>query len=150
VIKSLAEIGPGGKGKITEVRGDRALCRRILDMGIVPDAEVEVERVAPLGDPVEIRVKGYHVSLRKEEAANIHVEVMAMPLTTVSPGAEVTLVAVNAGRGLVRRLSDIGLYPGVSLKVIHSGRPGPFVIQVGDSRLALGHGVAQKILVKVK
>ena len=44
-------------------------------MGVIPGAEVEVERVAPLGDPIEIKIKGYHLSLRKEEAANIYVEV---------------------------------------------------------------------------
>ena len=74
-IRSLAELKPGEKGRITTVRGDRAVRRRILDMGVVPNAEVEVERVAPLGDPLEIKIKGYHLSLRKEEAANIYVEV---------------------------------------------------------------------------
>lgn len=44
-------------------------------MGVIPGAEVEVERAAPLGDPIEIKIKGYHLSLRKEEAANIYVEV---------------------------------------------------------------------------
>jgi len=64
------------KGRITKVGGDRALRRRILDMGVVPNAEVEIERMAPLGDPVEIKIKGYHLSLRKGEAANIYVEVL--------------------------------------------------------------------------
>lgn len=71
-----------------------------------------------------------------------------MPLAMVRPGEQVILVAVNAGWGLARRLADMGLYPGVNLRVIW-GHPGPLVVQVGSSRLALGHGMAQKIMVKV-
>jgi ferrous iron transport protein A len=71
----------------------------------------------------------------------------AMPLAMVRAGEQVTLVAVNAGRGLTRRLADMGLYPGVSVRVIQS-HPGPFLLQLGASKLALGHGIAHKILVK--
>jgi ferrous iron transport protein A len=72
----------------------------------------------------------------------------AMPLAMVRPGEQVTLVAINAGRGLTRRLADMGLYPGVSIRVIQS-HPGPFLLQLGTSKLALGYGIAHKILVKV-
>jgi ferrous iron transport protein A len=65
----------------------------------------------------------------------------------VSPGEEVTLVSVNAGRGLQRRLADMGLYPGVSLRVIQT-HPGPIIVQVGNSRFGLGYGMAQKIMVR--
>jgi ferrous iron transport protein A len=71
-----------------------------------------------------------------------------IPLAMVSPGEQVTLVAINAGRGLARRLADMGLYPGVSFRVIQ-GHPGPLLLQLGAAKLALGHGVAIKILVKV-
>jgi ferrous iron transport protein A len=71
-----------------------------------------------------------------------------MPLAMVRPGEQVILVTVNAGRGLTRRLADMGLYPGVSLRVIQS-HPGPFLLQLGASKLALGHGIAHKILVRV-
>jgi Fe2+ transport system protein FeoA len=74
-MKALAELKPREKGRIVKVGGGGALRRRSLDMGVIPGAEIEVERVAPLGDPIEIKVKGYHLSLRKEEAANIYVEV---------------------------------------------------------------------------
>jgi Fe2+ transport system protein FeoA len=73
--KSLAEMRPKERGRIAKVGGSGHVHRRILDMGVVPDAEVEVERIAPLGDPIEIKIKGYHLSLRKEEAAQVHVEV---------------------------------------------------------------------------
>ncbi len=73
-IKSLAELKPGEKGRVVKVGGKGSGRRRIIDMGLVSGAEIEMERVAPLGDPIEVKVKGYHLSLRKEDAANIYVE----------------------------------------------------------------------------
>lgn len=75
VAKSLDELKPGEKGKIVRVRGKGSVHRRIIDMGVVTGTEVEMQRVAPLGDPIEIKVKGYCLTLRKEEACNIFVEV---------------------------------------------------------------------------
>ena len=72
--KILWELKPGRKGRIVKILGAGPIQRRILDMGLVKGAEVEVERVAPLGDPLEVKIKGYHLSLRKEEAARIFVE----------------------------------------------------------------------------
>jgi len=74
-VKMLRELKPGQRGKITKVSGSGRIYRRILDMGVVRGIEIEVERVAPLGDPIEVKIKGYHLSLRKEEATNIYVEV---------------------------------------------------------------------------
>ena len=73
--KRLQELKPGEVGRTVRILGPGSIRRRILDMGIVKGTEIEVERVAPLGDPVEVKIKGYHLSLRKEEAANIFVEV---------------------------------------------------------------------------
>jgi len=75
VTKRLSELEPKEKGNIIKVGGKGSIRRRILDMGVVSGASVEVERAAPLGDPIEIRVKGYYLTLRKEEAENILVEV---------------------------------------------------------------------------
>ncbi len=60
---------------ITKVGGEGALRCRLLDMGLIPKTAVRVEKVAPLGDPIELRVRGYALSLRKEDARNIEVEV---------------------------------------------------------------------------
>ncbi|MCQ2447566.1 MAG: ferrous iron transport protein A [Oscillibacter sp.] len=60
---------------ITAVGGEGALRCRLLDMGLIPKTTVVVEKVAPLGDPLELRVRGYSLSLRKEDARNISVEV---------------------------------------------------------------------------
>ena len=75
MLKSLREMEPREKGIIIKVSGGKDIRRRLLDMGVVNGAEVEMQRVAPLGDPVEIRIKGYDLALRREEAANIRVEI---------------------------------------------------------------------------
>ena len=80
VIKTLSELEPKEKGRIVKVGGRRGIRRRLLDMGVVAGAEVQVQRVAPLGDPVEIRVKGYDLALRKEEARSIQVELIEVAL----------------------------------------------------------------------
>lgn len=71
---TLDRLAPGQRGRVLRLGGDPAIRRRIMDMGVTPGAEVEVERLAPLGDPLEIEVRGYHLSLRKREAAQIDVE----------------------------------------------------------------------------
>lgn len=72
-----------------------------------------------------------------------------LPLTKVSPGREVTLISIAGGRGLRARLTDMGLNEGVKLKVLHSHQTGPCIILVGNARLILGHGLAQKVMVRI-
>ena len=74
-VKLLSELKPGDKGTIVRVEGGGGIHRRIMDMGVVPGTSIEVVRVAPLGDPMELRLKGYSLSLRKEEAEGIKIEV---------------------------------------------------------------------------
>lgn len=74
-VKMLSELNKGEKGKIVKISGKGNVHRRLLDMGLVSGSEVEMQRVAPLGNPIEIKVKGYNLSLRKEEASSIQVEV---------------------------------------------------------------------------
>ena len=70
-----------------------------------------------------------------------------MPLTSVNPGQEVTLIDILGGRGIRSRLYSMGLIPGVRLTVVgNSG--GPIMIAINDTRLALGFGMAQKIMVE--
>ncbi len=65
----------GQRAVITAVGGEGVLRCRLLDMGLIPKTAVQVEKVAPLGDPIELRVRDYALSLRKEDARNIQVEV---------------------------------------------------------------------------
>ncbi len=71
----LSELSTGQAGVVVKIKGQGALHRRLLDMGLVTGETIKVERAAPLGDPVEFTLKGYHLSLRKEEADGIIVEV---------------------------------------------------------------------------
>ncbi len=70
----LSEIKEGQSATVVRVGGNGILRRRILEMGILKGAEVYVEKYAPLKDPLELIVKGYHVTLRVEEAAQIIVD----------------------------------------------------------------------------
>lgn len=72
--RSLKDLQPGEKARVTKILGKGFIKRRILDMGLVPGVEIEMERYAPLGNPVEVKIKGYHLSLRKEEAENIVID----------------------------------------------------------------------------
>ena len=70
----LSDMKEGETGKIVRIGGNGALRRRILEMGLHKNAEVYVEKYAPLKDPIELIVKGYHLSLRVNEASHITVE----------------------------------------------------------------------------
>jgi Fe2+ transport system protein FeoA len=70
----LSEMKKGQVGTITRIGGANSLRRRILEMGLVKGSEVYVEKYAPLKDPLELIVKGYHVSLRVQEASQITVD----------------------------------------------------------------------------
>lgn len=70
-----------------------------------------------------------------------------MPLTMVKIGDRVRFKGVNAGRGLQCRLASMGLMPGVELEVVSNNRFGPFIIDINGSRLMLGRGMAEKIIV---
>jgi len=66
-------LQPGQRGTITHINGESALRRRFAEMGILKGETILIERNAPMGDPVEYFIKGYHLALRKEEAAQIEV-----------------------------------------------------------------------------
>ncbi len=71
---NLKEVKVGDTVKVVKLTGQGATKRRIMDMGITKGVEVYVRKVAPLGDPVEVTVRGYELSLRKTDAAMIEVE----------------------------------------------------------------------------
>ena len=73
-MKTLSDIKVGKKAKVLKVGGSGAIRRRIMDMGITKGVEIYVRKVAPLGDPIEIMVRGYELSLRIEDASTIEVE----------------------------------------------------------------------------
>ena len=73
-MKTLREVPVGATVKVVKLRGEGAVKRRIMDMGITRGTQVYVRKVAPLGDPIEVTVRGYELSLRKADAAMIEVD----------------------------------------------------------------------------
>ena len=73
-MTTLKEVTIGSSAKVLKLHGEGAVKRRIMDMGITKGVEVYVRKVAPLGDPIEVTVRGYELSIRKDDAAMIEVE----------------------------------------------------------------------------
>lgn len=73
-MKTLKETKIGETVKVVKIHGEGPVKRRIMDMGVTKGIEVYVRKVAPLGDPVEVTIRGYELSLRKEDAEMIEIE----------------------------------------------------------------------------
>lgn len=86
---ALADLPVGSRAVVRDVRCGRALRRRLLEMGLLPGTRVELVRRAPLGDPLELRLRGYALSIRREEAAAIEVE----PVASAHPASSSVAVA---------------------------------------------------------
>ena len=70
---TLKELPVGQSGMITAVGGEGALRCRLLDMGLIPNTKVTVQKIAPMGDPMELRLRGYELTLRLDDAAQIEI-----------------------------------------------------------------------------
>lgn len=84
-MTTLDKIQPKKSGVIKAVGGEGALRRRLLDMGLTPKTMVRVQKVAPMGDPMELCLRGYKLSIRKEDAAKIEIEVNEDDTSTACP-----------------------------------------------------------------
>ena len=73
-MKLLSQLSIGERGTVVAVNGESAIRRRLFDMGITPGAEVYLRKKAPLGDPIEIAIRGYELTLRKAEAAHVEIK----------------------------------------------------------------------------
>ena len=73
-MKTLRDVEIGGTAKVKKLHGEGAIKKRIMDMGITKGVEIYVRKVAPLGDPVEVTVRGYELSLRKADAEMVVIE----------------------------------------------------------------------------
>ena len=73
-MKTLKDVGVGETAKVAKINGEGKVKRRIMDMGITKGVEIYVRKVAPLGDPIEVTVRGYELSLRKDDAEMIELE----------------------------------------------------------------------------
>lgn len=73
-MKYLSGLEIGERGTVVAVNGEGAIRRRLFDMGITPGAEVYLRKKAPLGDPIEIAIRGYELTLRKSEASHVEIK----------------------------------------------------------------------------
>lgn len=73
-MKSLSDLRPGQSGVVVAINTVGALKRRLVDMGITPGVNIFIRKMAPLGDPIEINLRGYELTIRKTEARNIMIE----------------------------------------------------------------------------
>jgi ferrous iron transport protein A len=79
-MPSLDQLRIGQRGRVEAVKGEDALGQRLLEMGVLEDEEIEVIGLAPLGDPIEILLRDYRLSLRRSEAARVTVKVLGASL----------------------------------------------------------------------
>jgi ferrous iron transport protein A len=163
-IFTLDKMAPGESGRIVRVHGRGPIRRRLVDMGLTHGAVIDMVKTSPLGDPVEYRLRGYHLSLRKSEAQTIEVELLngsqpwrahrghsrsVIPLVRCKTGQKVEIVRTRGGRGFNNRLMRMDLKPGAVLHVVQNDFPGPLIISVNNGdRLVIGKGMARHILVQ--
>lgn len=74
MVKALSAFKPGEEGDVVKVNGEGRIRRRLFDMGVTPGAHVIMRKVAPFGDPMEVTLRGYELTLRKNEAEFVEVE----------------------------------------------------------------------------
>jgi ferrous iron transport protein A len=163
-IITLDQLIPGESGRIIKVSGKGAIRRRLMDMGLTSGAVIDMIKLSPLGDPVEYRLRGYHLSLRKSEAKTIEVELLGnsipirgkrhfsgsvLTLGSCRSGEKVEITRTRGGKKLHRKFMELGLGPGSEISVIQNEFPNPLIIANNEGkRLVLGKGMALHILVK--
>jgi len=164
-VVTLDTLAPGETGRVARVHGRGAVRRRLMDMGLTSGAVIEVVKLSPLGDPVEYRLRGYHLSLRASEARTIEVELLNddlnLPRNKADHGIEQSLIRCHRGqqieiihtRGgskMSQRLQELGLTPGSVFCVVRNDFPGPLILaDPSGKRVVVGKGMARNIQVKV-
>lgn len=73
-MKTVFDLKVGESGIIKLIKASRPIKKRLMDMGVVRGTSISIEKIAPMGDPIEVKVKGYNLSFRKDDAKNIEVE----------------------------------------------------------------------------
>lgn len=151
--KKLTELKPEDEAVITKVGCQGVLRRRIFELGVVPGTKIRMIRKAPLGDPLEFEVRGYNLSLRKEDARCILVkteigkELMPLSLLSKEERAKVEIIEIDKDEGR-DELMKKGLQMGANVSVVLN-HPESKIIQVGNKRLTVPKSVCAKIFVRL-
>jgi ferrous iron transport protein B len=150
----LGSMKPGDSGRIVGIGGEPRIRQRLREMGVVAGKAITVVRIAPLGDPIDVELMGYHLSLRRAEAAGVRVVLGAgpidgrVPLANAEVGRAYEVVEMAGGRGLREHLKDVGLREGAHVTLVEkAGEQGPVTLEVGGSHVALGSRMARKVRV---
>ncbi len=141
----LSELKPGEYGIVKKIRGTGALHRRLLSMGLLPGAIVRVVRVSPLGDPVEYEIRGFFISLRKQEASFVDVDKVT-PLSFIPRNSDVRVVFIDGGVGFVHNMGAMGIAVGKRLKIIAPCCP--MQVKTEKGVFTLGRGMAYRVFVR--
>jgi ferrous iron transport protein A len=150
-MTTFDKLEVGQRGVVTTLKASGKLRRRLQDMGVVKNVELEVVNTAPLGDPIDVKVRGFDLALRRNEAAQIEVNItFGLRLSALRTGDAAFVEGFEAGRGLRRRLLAMGIVPGKTIRVVRGDASGPIVVSVKGARVMLGRGMADKILVGLK
>jgi Fe2+ transport system protein FeoA len=146
--KPLSEISPGLKGRIAGIDLTGNVRRHLSDMGMVVGSEIQMERTAPLGDPIEIKIKGYALTLRKETASRITIEMDIVPLDMIEAGKHAWVAGHLGGDNLAHKTAELGISKGATIEMLENRGHGPLRLILNEAPLEIGRGMAQKILVK--
>jgi ferrous iron transport protein A len=163
-VVTLDTLAPGESGRVVRVHGRGAVRRRLVDMGLTSGVVIEVVKLSPLGDPVEYRLRGYHLSLRTSEARTIEVELLDddrkpprregnrgidQSLVRCQSGQQFEIIQTRGGRKMSQRFKELGLTPGSVFCVVRNDFPGPLILaDPSGERVVVGKGMARHIQVK--
>ncbi len=141
----LSELKPGEYAIVRDLLGKGPIHQRLLSMGILPGAVIRVVRTSPFGDPVEYEIRGFFISLRKNEASYVEVDKI-IPLVSVPPGSRVRVVLVDGGVGFMRNMDSMGISPGQEITVLRGCCP--MLVETARGKFSIGRGIAHRIFVR--
>jgi len=155
----LADLQPAQSARVDKVEEDSALLRHLDALGIRPGALVQVEAVAPEDGTLTLSVDGRRQTMDHASAVQVAATPLSgeearaataperLPLGDLATGETATVAEFRAGRGLVARCLALGFTPGAEVRMVQNLHGGPVIVLVRDTRVALGRGEAQKIMV---
>ncbi len=147
-VVNLTNLESDQTGTVLSVNAPGRIRHRLLEMGITNGAEVKVLRCAPLGDPIEVCIRGYCLSLRKDEAKGIILATHpSIPLTNAEPERDYVVSDILGGDCVGDALQDKGIQPGLVLRRVEQDAR-TIAVKWNGSSVRLGSGLARKIIVQ--
>ncbi len=141
----LSDLKPGEVGIVSDVGGSGSIHRRLLSMGILPGTIIKVARLSPLGDPIEYEIRGFFVSLRRNEANYVEVDKVVL-LALIPPNNRVRIVLLDGGVGFIRNLERMGISIGKEIEIIRGCCP--MTVKTEYGIFTVGRGIAYRIYVR--